>query len=127
MGLEFCQISFELKMGLESCQISWIKDGPRVLPDVSNITLRCVLHGLAGKICILDFGLMTDVTPEQSIALVEYIAHLSAKDWEAVTRDLVTLGFIPEGTHPLVTLISLGSIPDGICYHGHCDLPWPRP
>jgi aarF domain-containing kinase len=51
----------------------------------------------AGKICILDFGLMTDVTPEQSIALVEYIAHLSAKDWEAVTRDLVTLGFIPPG------------------------------
>jgi aarF domain-containing kinase len=40
---------------------------------------------------------MTDVTPEQSIALVEYIAHLSAKDWEAVTRDLVTLGFIPPG------------------------------
>ena len=30
-----------------------------------------------GKICILDFGLMTDVTSEQRLALVEYIAHLS--------------------------------------------------
>jgi aarF domain-containing kinase len=30
-----------------------------------------------GKICVLDFGLMTEVTPEQRIALVEYIAHLS--------------------------------------------------
>jgi hypothetical protein len=30
-----------------------------------------------GKICVLDFGLMTEVTPEQRIALVEYIAHLT--------------------------------------------------
>lgn len=32
-----------------------------------------------GKICILDFGLMTDVTPQQSMALVEYISHLSVQ------------------------------------------------
>ncbi|KAF6265823.1 hypothetical protein COO60DRAFT_1633263 [Scenedesmus sp. NREL 46B-D3] len=48
-----------------------------------------------GKICVLDFGLMTEVTPEQRIALVEYIAHLSIQDWENVARDLQTLGFIP--------------------------------
>jgi hypothetical protein len=30
-----------------------------------------------GKICVLDFGLMTEVTPTQRIALFEYIAHLS--------------------------------------------------
>jgi aarF domain-containing kinase len=29
-----------------------------------------------GKICVLDFGLVTQVTAEQRIALVEYIAHL---------------------------------------------------
>ena len=48
-----------------------------------------------GKICILDFGLMTDVTPEQSLALVEYIAHLSVQDWNAVTGDLRRLGAPP--------------------------------
>lgn len=32
-----------------------------------------------GKICVLDFGLMTEVTPEQRIALVEYIAHLTTQ------------------------------------------------
>ena len=50
-----------------------------------------------GKICILDYGLMTEVTPEQSIALVEYISHLSVEDWDAVAVDLRRLGFIPPG------------------------------
>lgn len=48
-----------------------------------------------GKICVLDFGLMTEITPEQRIALVEYISHLTTQDWENVARDLQTLGFIP--------------------------------
>jgi aarF domain-containing kinase len=50
-----------------------------------------------GKIAILDYGLMTEVSREQSIALTEYIAHLSVQDWEAVAFDLVNLGFIPPG------------------------------
>eukprot|EP00983_Pelagomonas_calceolata_P081622 1155635-Pelagomonas_calceolata.AAC.5 len=45
-----------------------------------------------GKIVILDFGLITEVTEEQQIALVEYIAHLTCEDWEAVSNDLVCLG-----------------------------------
>ena len=32
------------------------------------------------------------VTPQQSLALVEYIAHLSVQDWNAVTGDLQRLG-----------------------------------
>lgn len=47
-----------------------------------------------GKICILDYGLMTDVTPQQSMALVEYISHLSVQDWASVPDDLRKLGFI---------------------------------
>ncbi len=31
------------------------------------------------RICVLDFGLMTEVTPDQRLALVEYIAHLSTR------------------------------------------------
>eukprot|EP00879_Flechtneria_rotunda_P004319 GHRR01004569.1.p1 GENE.GHRR01004569.1~~GHRR01004569.1.p1 ORF type:complete len:718 (+),score=274.25 GHRR01004569.1:178-2331(+) len=36
-----------------------------------------LLRTVDGRICVLDFGLMTEVTPEQRIALVEYIAHLT--------------------------------------------------
>lgn len=41
--------------------------------------------------------LMTEVGPDRRIALVEYIAHLSVQDWQGVARDLVALGFAPEG------------------------------
>mmetsp|Transcript_16307 Transcript_16307/g.35263 ORF Transcript_16307/g.35263 Transcript_16307/m.35263 type:complete len:1034 (+) Transcript_16307:166-3267(+) len=50
-----------------------------------------------GKIVILDFGLMTEVTEDQRITLVEFIAHLTMEDWEGVAQDLVGLGFMPEG------------------------------
>lgn len=48
-----------------------------------------------GKMCILDFGLMTEVTEDQRLALVEYIAHLCTEDWANVALDLQRLGFIP--------------------------------
>ena len=50
-----------------------------------------------GKIAILDFGMMTTIPLERRIALVEYIAHLSMKDWTAVAYDLSALGFVPPG------------------------------
>ena len=40
---------------------------------------------------------MTEVAPERRLALVEYIAHLSVQDWAGVAKDLVNLGFTPEG------------------------------
>jgi len=50
-----------------------------------------------GKIAILDYGLMSEVTEEQRVSLVEYITHLSLEDWDGIADDLVTLGFVPEG------------------------------
>ena len=38
------------------------------------------------------------VTPDQSLALVEYIAHLSVQDWNGIAGDLRKLGFIPPGS-----------------------------
>ncbi|KAG1653988.1 hypothetical protein FOA52_007181 [Chlamydomonas sp. UWO 241] len=38
---------------------------------------------------------MTEVTEAQRIGLVEFIAHLTMEDWDALTNDLVTLGFMP--------------------------------
>ncbi|CAN0257094.1 unnamed protein product [Pylaiella littoralis] len=47
-----------------------------------------------GTLCVLDFGLMTEVTKEQSYALLEYVVHLIAKDYPATLEDLIILGFI---------------------------------
>ena len=46
------------------------------------------------------------MTPEQSLALVEYIAHLSVEDWNGIARDLRKLGFVPAGMPPAIALVS---------------------
>eukprot|EP00963_Diacronema_lutheri_P010330 scaffold1019_cov338-Pavlova_lutheri.AAC.7 len=50
-----------------------------------------------GRLCILDWGLVTEVTEEQQYAIINYIVHLVSGNYESVPRDLVKLGFIPEG------------------------------
>lgn len=42
--------------------------------------------------CDADFGLMTEVSEDQRVALVEFIAHLTMEDWAAVSTDLLHLG-----------------------------------
>ncbi len=49
-----------------------------------------------GKLAILDHGLVTEIDADRRLALVEYVAHLTAQDWEATVVDLVRLGFIPQ-------------------------------
>ncbi|CEM28594.1 unnamed protein product [Vitrella brassicaformis CCMP3155] len=49
-----------------------------------------------GRLCMLDFGLVTEIEEDQRLALVEYVAHLSAKDYNATLGDLCRLGFIPK-------------------------------
>ncbi|GLI67906.1 hypothetical protein VaNZ11_012232 [Volvox africanus] len=56
-----------------------------------------LLRTADGKIVILDFGLMTEVTEDQRIALIEFIAHLTMEDWKGVSKDLLALGFMPDG------------------------------
>ncbi|CAI5981175.1 unnamed protein product [Closterium sp. NIES-64] len=54
-----------------------------------------LLRTADGKLCILDFGFMTEVTEPQRYALVSYISHLLSADYERVAQDLVVLGFVP--------------------------------
>ncbi|KXZ44555.1 hypothetical protein GPECTOR_65g173 [Gonium pectorale] len=56
-----------------------------------------LLRTADGKIVILDFGLMTEVTEDQRVALIEFIAHLTMEDWNGVAKDLSALGFMPDG------------------------------
>eukprot|EP01031_Cornospumella_fuschlensis_P031574 gene31574-38160_t len=61
-----------------------------------------------GKLCLLDFGLMTYITPEQRIGMIEAIAHLIHRDYALIGDDFKSLGFIPEevDTAPLVPVLS---------------------
>ena len=50
-----------------------------------------------GKLCILDWGLVTPVSPELSVAILSFISHLVSKDFDQVPADLDAMGFIPAG------------------------------
>eukprot|EP01041_Mallomonas_annulata_P000891 gene891-1727_t len=50
-----------------------------------------------GKLVILDFGLMTQITDNQKYGMIEAIAHLIHRDYDQIGNDFVKLDFIPEG------------------------------
>ncbi|KAJ7299863.1 hypothetical protein O6H91_Y130400 [Diphasiastrum complanatum] len=52
-----------------------------------------------GKLAILDFGLMTRITDDQKYGMIEAIAHLIHRDYDAIVKDFVKLDFIPEGVN----------------------------
>ena len=106
----------------------WQQEQEHPLAPLASVAVGCIdrclragnlLRTADGKICILDFGLMTEVAPERRIALVEYIAHLSVQDWNGVAKDLVNLGFTPEGkTQPCSSAASLSMHSYGPVGHG---------
>lgn len=61
-----------------------------------------------GKLAILDFGLMTEVTDSQKYGMIEAIAHLINRDYSEIGQDFINLGFIPEGTdtRPIVPALT---------------------
>lgn len=54
-----------------------------------------LLRTTDGCLCVLDYGLMTEVTQEQRYTFVEYMSHLVNADYGKVADDLVRLGFVP--------------------------------
>jgi hypothetical protein len=50
-----------------------------------------------GRLCILDWGLVTVLQPDLQLAYIEHIAHLTSKDYAKLPADLVKLGFVPAG------------------------------
>ena len=51
-----------------------------------------------GKLAILDFGLMTEITDNQKYGMIEAIAHLLNRDYSEIGQDFINLDFIPKGT-----------------------------
>jgi predicted unusual protein kinase regulating ubiquinone biosynthesis (AarF/ABC1/UbiB family) len=50
-----------------------------------------------GRLCILDWGLVSRLEPGLRLSLIEHVAHLVARDYAKVPSDLVKLGFVPAG------------------------------
>lgn len=61
-----------------------------------------------GRLAILDFGLMTNITDDQRYGMVEAISHLVHRDYSEIGEDFRRLGFIPEGVdvRPIVPALS---------------------
>ncbi|CAE7202936.1 unnamed protein product [Symbiodinium natans] len=56
-----------------------------------------LLRTADGRLCILDWGLVTTLDPSFRVAYIEHIAHLVSGDYDPVPADLVRIGFVPEG------------------------------
>ena len=67
-----------------------------------------MLRSPDGRLVILDFGLMTEITDSQKFGMIEAIAHLIHRDYERIGDDFVNLEFIPEGvdTAPIVPALA---------------------
>merc|ERR1719324_412407 len=49
-----------------------------------------------GRLAILDFGLMTQLTDNQKYGMIEAIVHLIRRDYQEIGDDFKNLDFIPE-------------------------------
>jgi len=56
-----------------------------------------LLRTADGKLCILDWGLISTIDSSLQLTLIEHVAHLTAADYGKVPSDLVKLGFVPAG------------------------------
>jgi hypothetical protein len=51
----------------------------------------------AGKLALLDFGLVAEIPTADREAMVSATIHLANRDWDALIDDFVALGFLPRG------------------------------
>lgn len=51
-----------------------------------------------GKLAYLDFGMMSEIKPQQRYGLIQAIVHLVNRDFEALAHDYVTLEFLTPDT-----------------------------
>ncbi|GAX12709.1 hypothetical protein FisN_15Hh188 [Fistulifera solaris] len=55
-----------------------------------------------GRLCILDWGMVTRLEPGLQLTLIEHMAHLTSSDYAEIPRDLLLLGFIPESKADMI-------------------------
>lgn len=48
-----------------------------------------------GKLVYLDFGMMSEITPDQRYALINAVVHIVNRDFSALVQDYIELEFLP--------------------------------
>lgn len=74
------------------------RPSPRAALRAPRLPAGNMLRTPDGRLVILDFGLMTEITDDQKYGMIEAIAHLIHRDYEKIGQDFVNLDFIPKGT-----------------------------
>ncbi len=49
-----------------------------------------------GRLCYLDFGMMSDITQQSRVGLIRAVVHLVNRRFDKLSNDFVQLGFLPE-------------------------------
>lgn len=65
-----------------------------------------------GKLCIIDFGLMSEVEDYQKFGMISAITHLANRDYSLITKDFADLDFIPQDADFDLYTPSLASVFD---------------
>ena len=60
-----------------------------------SLSLCVCVYVCTGRLCILDWGMVIRVPQDLQLSLLEFIANLSAENYEEVPNDLVKLSFVP--------------------------------
>jgi predicted unusual protein kinase regulating ubiquinone biosynthesis (AarF/ABC1/UbiB family) len=55
-----------------------------------------------GRLCILDWGMVTRLDKNLQLTLIEHMAHLTSADYAEIPRDLLLLNFIPADKADLI-------------------------
>jgi len=61
-----------------------------------------LLRTVDGRLCILDWGMVTRLDSNLQLTLIEHMAHLTSADYAEIPRDLLMLGFIPQDKADLI-------------------------
>lgn len=66
-----------------------------------------------GSLCYLDFGMMSEVEPAQRYGIIEAVVHMVNRDFEALAKLYVRLGFLPPETNlePIIEALN-SALPD---------------
>jgi len=55
-----------------------------------------------GRLCILDWGLITRLDREKQLTMIEHVANLVSREYSNLPQELVQLGFVPEGSEQAI-------------------------
>jgi predicted unusual protein kinase regulating ubiquinone biosynthesis (AarF/ABC1/UbiB family) len=63
-----------------------------------------------GKLAYLDFGMMSEIRPEQRYGLINALVHIVNREFDALAHDYVNLGFLTPDTDLTPIIPALGTV-----------------